>query len=77
MTLDVTTDGPKQINNLTLEPLLNVEELATALNVPKSWVYSRTRETGPGSMPSLSVGKYKRFQLPDVMAWIEKQNQSD
>ncbi len=51
--------------------LLSVEELAALLKVPKSWVYSKTRETGPGAIPRLQVGKYLRFRLEDVLAWLE------
>lgn len=52
--------------------LLTVDELAESLNVPKSWIYSRTRETGPDAMPKISVGKYRRFVLDDVLDWLKK-----
>ncbi len=42
--------------------LISVEELAKSLNVPKSWVYSRTRETGPEAMPKYKVGKYNQIK---------------
>jgi len=51
---------------------LTVDEMAETLKVPKSWLYSRTRETGPGAIPRIKVGKYIRFRLDDVMAWIEE-----
>jgi excisionase family DNA binding protein len=54
--------------------LLSVDELSKSLNVPKSWVYSRTRETGPDSMPRIKVGKYCRFVLDDVLDWLRNQN---
>jgi excisionase family DNA binding protein len=57
--------------------LLSVEELSESLNVPKSWVYSRTRETGPNSMPRIKVGKYCRFVLDDVLDWLKSQNEAD
>jgi predicted DNA-binding transcriptional regulator AlpA len=57
--------------------LLDVPELAESLNVPKSWVYSRTRETGPDSIPRLKVGKYCRFVLDDVLAWLKNQESND
>ena len=57
--------------------LLTVDELAEFLNVPKSWVYSRTRETGPDSIPMIKVGKYRRVVLADVLAWLESQQQED
>jgi excisionase family DNA binding protein len=57
--------------------LLSVEELSESLNVPKSWIYSRTRETGPGTMPRINVRKYCRFALDDVLDWLKSQNGID
>lgn len=56
---------------------MTVEEMAEVLKVPKSWIYSRSRETGPGTMPRLKVGKYLRFVETDVMDWLRKQNRAD
>jgi excisionase family DNA binding protein len=61
------------MNNL----LLNIEEISKVLNVPRSWIYARTRETGPGSMPRIKVGKYLRFELVKVMDWLKEQNKAD
>jgi excisionase family DNA binding protein len=55
--------------------LLDVDELAKALNVHKSWIYSRTRETGPAAMPRIRCGKYLRFELDAVMNWLKKKNE--
>lgn len=52
---------------------LTVDELAEILKTPKSWVYARTRVTGPEAMPVLKVGKYCRFILGDVLDWLKKQ----
>ena len=49
---------------------LTIDELAQKLKVPKSWLYSRTRETGLGSIPRLKIGKYLRFVESDVMEWL-------
>ncbi len=57
--------------------LLTVDELAESLSVPKSWVYSRSRETGPDAMPMIKVGKYCRFVLNDVLDWLQKQNEGN
>jgi len=57
--------------------LLTVDELAESLNVPKSWVYSRTRETGSDAMPRIKVGKYCRFVLDDVFEWLQRQNEEN
>ncbi len=60
-----------------MQNLLSFKELAEKLNVPKSWIYSRTRETGPKAMPRIKVGKYRRFVLVDVIGWLEKQNEAE
>lgn len=52
--------------------LLTVEELANGLKIKKSWLYRKTRESGPGSIPRVRLGKYLRFVEKDVMEWIEK-----
>ena len=56
------------------QALLTLAELADKLRVKKSWVYDKTRKTGPGAIPRIMCGKYCRFFLKDVMAWLEKQN---
>ena len=56
------------------EELLTIDELADALKLKKSWLYSRSRETGQGSIPRLKIGKYLRFNYDAVMKWIEDQN---
>jgi excisionase family DNA binding protein len=49
-------------------PLLKVEELASALNVPVSWVYKKAEQ---GSLPCIRVGRYLRFDLATVLASFE------
>jgi excisionase family DNA binding protein len=56
------------------QKLLSVNELSETLNVPKSWVYSRSRETGPDAIPRIKVGKYVRFELDAVLAWLRGQS---
>jgi excisionase family DNA binding protein len=57
--------------------LLSVEEISKVLNVHKSWIYARTRETGPGAIPRIKLGKYVRFELDKVMEWLRDQNEVD
>ena len=57
--------------------LLTIDEMAEELKVPKSWLYSRTRETGPNAIPRIKVGKYIRFVESEVMGWLKKQNRRD
>jgi predicted DNA-binding transcriptional regulator AlpA len=47
---------------------LTIDEMAKELKVKKSWLYSRTRETGPDTIPRLKIGKYLRFDYQEVMA---------
>ena len=58
------------------ETFLTIDELADRLKVQKSWLYSRTREIGPGTMPRLKLGKYLRFDYQAVMDWLRKQNEA-
>lgn len=58
------------------DTFLTVGELAGRLKVPTSWIYSRTRESGPNSIPRIKIGKYLRFNWPEVRDWLmEKQNE--
>ena len=57
------------------EKFLTTDELAEALKVPKSWVYSRTRERGEDTIPKLAVGKYYRFHLNEVLEWLKKREE--
>jgi predicted DNA-binding transcriptional regulator AlpA len=52
-----------------------IPELAERWKVHVSWVYGKTRETGPDAIPRIRVGKYIRFIPQAVDAWLEKQNQ--
>lgn len=51
------------------ENLLTALELSQKLKVPLSWVYARSGEAG---IPKIKVGKYLRFNLDEVMQWLEK-----
>ena len=53
--------------------LIGIKEMASKLDVPVSWLYSRTRTN---EIPHLKLGKYVRFDVDQVMEWIQKkQNQ--
>ena len=62
---------------MSIDALMTVDELADYLRVPKSWVYGRTREKGPDAIPRVSCGKYIRFRLNEVLAWLDKRNKAD
>jgi len=58
----------------SMTELLTADEMAEKLKVPLSWIYSHTRQTGPGTIPRIKVGKYLRFDEAKVMEWLERQN---
>lgn len=56
--------------------LLTVSEIASALKVPVSWVYERTRRAGAERIPHIKLGKYIRFRWPAVCEWLESLNRN-
>ena len=57
------------------QELITISELSQKLKVPVSWLYSRTRERGEGTIPLMRVGKYLRFNYDEVRNWQQgKQN---
>jgi predicted DNA-binding transcriptional regulator AlpA len=56
--------------------LIGANELAEALSVPISWVYSRTRIKGDGQIPNIRCGKYVRFDIDAVLDWLEKKGEA-
>jgi excisionase family DNA binding protein len=56
----------------TGESLLTVQDVAARLKVKASWVYVAA-ETG--TLPSLKVGRYLRFEAEELEAYLEKQRQ--
>jgi hypothetical protein len=51
-----------------------VRELGEFLRVPRTWIYERTRENGPETIPHIKLGKYVRFN-PESKAfreWLER-----
>jgi len=55
--------------------LVTVGELAKILDVPKSWIYSRT-QLGPEAIPHIKVGKYLRFNPQDVIEFFKTKSRS-
>lgn len=53
-----------------LSPLMTVEQVATLLGVPISWVYERTRRRSFDRIPGFRLGKYWRFREEDMRQWI-------
>ena len=62
------TEGERRDEN----HLLNVREVAELLRVPVSWVYGRMRKRSLERIPAYRVGKYWRFKVKEVMAWLQE-----
>jgi len=54
-------------------PLVDKKGLCAYLNVKKSWIDSKVRDTSKGSIPRVQVGKYVRFDIDEVMEWLKRQ----
>lgn len=55
------------------EGLLTALETAAVLKVPLSFLYAPVRRRGANAIPSIRMGKYLRYRLSEVMAWVEQQ----
>ena len=60
-----------------MDKLMTPNELANELSVPLSWIYSRSRQKGPNAIPLLRAGKYLRFDLQEVLKWLQKQQNEE
>lgn len=49
--------------------LLTADEVAKLLRLPRSWVYEASRK---GEIPTVRLGRYYRYSLPAIQAWIEE-----
>jgi excisionase family DNA binding protein len=54
--------------------LLDAEAVAEMLGVPKTWIYEQSRK---GLIPTVSLGRYRRFRREAIEAWIEEQEKPD
>ena len=54
--------------------LIGIKEMASKLDVPVSWLYSRTRSK---DIPHYKVGKYVRFDESEIWEWLKKQNETE
>jgi len=67
--------GNEATGTIRREPtrLLTVEEVASLLHVPVSWVYGRMRKRSLERLPGYRLGKYWRFREDEIHAWVEDQ----
>lgn len=50
--------------------LLEAKDVATMLAVPVTWVREQTRS---GHLPHVALGRYRRYDRDDVLAWLAEQ----
>lgn len=48
--------------------LITAQEVSELLGVKTSWVYAEARS---GRLPHIRIGRYRRFRLEAVMAWLD------
>jgi excisionase family DNA binding protein len=54
--------------------LIGIKQMALKLDVPVSWLYSRTRTN---DIPHYKVGKYVRFDESEIWEWLKQQNEAE
>lgn len=68
--MDVIAKQPLTVEEVTGRKL-TIDELASKWQVPKSWLYRRSMEKGPGAIPRVKIGKYLRFDNAAVEQWLK------
>jgi excisionase family DNA binding protein len=58
----------ERLGNGSPAPLLDAKQAAALLNVPASWLLAEARA---GRVPSVQLGKYRRFKRDDLLAWLD------
>jgi excisionase family DNA binding protein len=53
--------------------LLTADQVAQMLGVPKTWVYAASRR---GELPTVTLGRYRRYRLETIEKWIADQERS-
>ena len=56
------------------ENLIGINKMAKKLDVPVSWLYSRTRTN---EIPHYKIGKYVKFDEKEIWDWLKTQNESE
>ena len=52
------------------DQLLDARQVASRLAVPETWVRQETRAN---RIPHLALGRYKRYDWAEILAWLEEQ----
>ena len=54
--------------------LLDADQVAEMLGVPKSWVYAASRR---GELPTVTLGRYRRYRRETIDKWLRDQEQAN
>ncbi len=57
----------------SIESLLDADEVAKILGVDIAYIYSQARS---GKMPSIKLGKYRKFSPSKIKKWLDRKNES-
>ena len=69
------SDGNKEIIDASLLGyMVTPEELAKLLKVPMSWIYDRTRKSGPDKLPFYKMGRYLRFSVLEIEDYLRQRS---
>ncbi len=60
----------------TLGELLTVQDAARFLKVTVSWIYEHVRDDAEDRLPVLKLGKYLRFDLRDLRAYVDAKREA-
>ena len=66
--------GATRVERRESNRLLTVEEVASLLHVPVSWVYGRMRQRSLERLPAYRLGKYWRFHELKLLEWLSRQS---
>jgi excisionase family DNA binding protein len=58
--------APKRLVDMN-GSLLNAEQVAERLGVPKTWVYEQSRK---GQIPTVTLGRYRRYREETIEKWV-------
>ncbi len=61
------------MDGATLEPLLDADRVAEILGVEVAYVHAQARA---GKLPSIKVGKYRKFSPAQLKKWLDRQARS-
>lgn len=69
-----SVDAPRSVWDTS--QLLEAEQVAKLLQVPKSWVYEQSRaweqSGGARGIPTVSLGRYRRYRAPAIREYLER-----